>query len=1628
MQSNEVSYVEAHGTGTQAGDPLEIASIREVFGSTDRSVLHIGSHKGNIGHCETAAGVASLLKVLAMINKGRIPPQASHKNLNPSISPLEPDKMCIASRLELWDAPLLAACVNSYGAAGSNCALLCCKGPPQRIQSSKDPTAVVPSSQYPIVISAASKGSLYAYADCLEKYLQKVVPRPNLGDIAFTLSERRKYHRHLFITTVSDIDSLTESLRMMNDTNADIEIPSTRKRVVLAFGGQSKQNVGLAETVYQSYPRLRHYVDDCGNILTSLGFPAILPSIFQAEPIPDIVMLQCGTFAMQFACAQCWIDAGLEVDAIVGHNFGELTALVLSGILSLQDGIKLVASRASLMKSKWGPVNGTTLAIHSSREMVEDIVACINPSSGEPELEVACYSASSSQVVVSSSTTITQVEALLKEEPRFGGVRYQRLDVSHGFHSKFTTPILADLNEVSASLTFASPKIPLETCTAEQIRHVVPGRISQHAREPVYFFDAVTRIEKRLGPSIWLEAGMNSSIIPMIKKSVAAPDDHFFQGIKVQEGQEATSVLSNVTMNLWKEEIFASYWSFVSPNDHSSHGYNPIWLPPYQFQPTKHWLGNVDRTIEAQQKIAESLEAENPKPEEPIRLMTPKSLPGNDKSHVEFQIHLTSQRFQKIVSGHAVRQRPLCPAAMYMECATMAVQLLLQKHLEPGTLYFEDLSFQAALGVDVAREAILTLEQTKSGCSWIFVAKSTSKMDSNPRFVTHAKGKVGLMAPPKLTTYEMLILDRMTELEKKLNVEKLRLQRAYALFSRVVTYADFLQGISHISLDGEQAIAEIKIPIDNVGNEDSTVIDLCDTVALDVFIQVVGLLINSSNRVNSNEVFVATKVESTAISAACDFGSCKSWTVYAKFRPIGDDQAAGDIFVLAHSGTLVMTITGIHFTKILISKLEKLLDTANPGDSEDAVTKSKGLSGASPSLSSATSSSMELKTSPSSTSSVASLQSDEQPNTPKPSEDAAAENLRNIVAEYTGLSASEVTLDATMVELGLDSLGAVEFADELQSHFGKEIAPEDLMTSNFEALAKILQVSISTRDTSNSDLPTPDTTQNTLAAQEAKAPMQSSGRQKDVLSILSETSGASPTSIQSQTTLRDLGIDSLSGIELKGDFENAFSIEIEEDGISLDSTVKEILVFLGAKELQETTSTPAAAEKPLSEPANGNSSSQSSQSKSPAALAKLMEVLVHCETRFNGEAESRGFSNYWRSVAPEQDELLLAYICEAFQVLEPSCWTVPRGEGLPKIQHLPKHDKVMSRLLQILERHNIVSKQGPNLVRGGETLPDKSSQDLHQSFVARFPKHSGEARLMALTGLKLADCLNGNADAASLMFGSPSARKIMEDYYCNSPMLSTLTEQLVTFLRGVVDKSQAVGDTAIRIFEVGAGFGGTTTRLAEVLQSSAVPVEYVFTDISSSLVKSAKSRFAKYGWMKFQTFNLESDAPQSMKDGFDIVIGTNCVHATTSKTASIRRLKQLLRPDGFVILSEVTQKIDWYDIVFGLLEGWWLATDGSPYPLQPAESWMDSFKEAGFSSVTYSRGETSESNTQQLLVASQKEMSKPPRAPPTPGQGKTDHAVETVVYKEVNGTKIEADIYLPQEASGKAMPVGIDTA
>lgn len=409
MRPEEVSYVEAHGPGTQAGDPVEIASIREVFGGPHRcDVLQVGSVKANIGHCGPAAGIISVIKTLLMIEKGILPPMANFSGLNPKIPPLEPDQMTISGAQTSWDTAFKAVCVNSYGAAGSNSALIVCQ-PPKGQDTDRQERRDL---SFPIVFSALSKQSLIGYFKILRKHLAASSSGFEVGDLAFSLAERTRRHRFLWTATVTKPGGLLDS---MGTDGEDInEILQHPKRVVLVFPGQSRQSIGFDKVLFDSCTILRTHLTHCDQEAKILGVSDLLSAIFAKQPLEDIILLQCGTFAVQYACASSWISCGLKVDTLIGHSFGELTALAVSGTLDLRDALRIVVSRARFMASKWGSERGTMLAIHEKAEVISDLITRLPQSC--KDVEIACYNAHASHVVVGAEASITELERLLTNE------------------------------------------------------------------------------------------------------------------------------------------------------------------------------------------------------------------------------------------------------------------------------------------------------------------------------------------------------------------------------------------------------------------------------------------------------------------------------------------------------------------------------------------------------------------------------------------------------------------------------------------------------------------------------------------------------------------------------------------------------------------------------------------------------------------------------------------------------------------------------------------------------------------------------------------------------------------------------------------------------------------------------------------------------------------------------------------------------------------------------------------------------------------------------------------------------------------------------------------------------------
>lgn len=1506
----DVSFVEAHGTGTPVGDPIEFESIRQVFGAAQRKQhLYIGSVKGNIGHTEAASGVAALIKAVLMLRKETIPAQANFTSLNPKIKPLEFDCMDIPRTNIPWKSDFRAVCINNYGASGSNAAMIVCQPPMMTSQ----PKKALP--RYPIFISAFSHPSLVAYCSLLQKKVSSVT---SLADLAFGLSDKQNRSLpHALSTTVTSLADLEKQLTAC----VSVQIPVQTKPVVLAFGGQTTDTINLSEDVYNSSYLLRSHLDHCDGVLRSAGLESLFPNIFRAEPTEDTVSLHCMLFSLQYSCAKSWIDSGLRVNAVIGHSFGQLTALCVSGHLSLEDGLRLVSGRAALIKSCWGNEKGSMMSLETDVDILKDLVST-------SKVEVACYNGPRSHVVVGDSSSIEKLEDLIAST----SIKSKKLNVTHGYHSVLTEPLLPALTELAAKLDWREPTFPLETCSDDQSwAHIEPRLIAEHTRNPVYFGQAVERIARRLGPCTWLEAGSGTPIISMVRRALdeSIRSEHNFQSMQLGTS-DAAGALADGTANLWKMGYKVQFFPFHRSQKQE---YTPVNLPSYQFEKTRHWLEYVDHS-----QIASSLPAPVAIESEPSLLSLLKS---NDQD-AEFIVDPRSQQYRLFVEGHAVLANPLLPAPLYVELVSTAA-LTVQ-----GSPFFipsvEDFEIQAPLGLDPSREITLALKGSKAvPHTWTFRVSSHNREAENSPLVQHAVGKVVLRSldEPNLRAefarYESLIGNHRSEALLANADNAMQGPLVYKVFARVVQYAEYYKGVKSVSSKSQEIVGQVVMP-----NHDTEALNdtILDPLAIDNFVQVAGLQVNSFKDCAENEVYIATKIDRIQPSHKFKERSlaARSWIVYSNYRQSTEKEVINDIYVFdSNSKDLVMLILGARFTKVLISSLTKVLSRANQN-------QLPGLS-------------LSLKSSPKTIQQPISF--------PKPP----------------------------------DSLNTLKLSS--RSTKTRPLEPENKHTRS--RAASSAAESTSSCDSSDGSISPPLTVSSVESARWDDQVLQL----KELVAEHLETDEA----IVSDTCLADLGFDSLIGMELLGAIENCFQIRVEMDNLTSESTFGDLSNLVLPKQI----STPAEQTECFDSTAGIPTTPQSlHRAETTGSIKNSQRAFDEIRFMYDSFATETGFANFWSEVHPKQLRLVNTYVIEAFAKLGCSLALLKPGEKIPPMQCHPKHKLLMAQLHEILLKSSLISSSPIGMVRTGLEIDDTSSNVLFRDLIKSFPLHEAEHALLNITGSQLAECLTDAVDPLQLLFRSKENKDLLEYVYQNGPMYAAVTRLLGNFL----ERALANVEGTIHILELGGGTGGTTKYIVDHLLHLNIKFTYTFTDISGSLVAAAKKRFAGRDYMDFKILDAEKNPPDILINYYHIILSTNCIHATKNLSQTSTNIRNMLREDGFLSLVEFTRNIFWFDLVFGLLDGWWSFEDGRTHVLADEVFWERSLKAAGFKHVAWTSGGSPEANTLRIITAFQEHSTMKPNS--------EEISTETVMFKQVGETSLYADIYFPRlsEVSHRKRPIG----
>ncbi|MFH8478752.1 amino acid adenylation domain-containing protein [Streptomyces sp. NPDC018055] len=706
----ELQYMEAHGTSTPVGDPIEAGALARALaiGRKPGTRAYVGSVKTNIGHTESAAGIAGLIKTVLCLKHRHIPPHINLERLNPAIDqaslPYE-----IPTGPTPWpehDGPARAG-VNSFGFGGTNAHVVLEEAPflpRESAPSAERAWSVLPlSARHPDALPELAAGIRAELAG-------ERGPAVTLPDLGHTLAHRRQHLPHRLSVVHTSRASLDEALaalqrgethpRAVQDRARDAEA----RRLVWVFTGMGPQWWGMGRQLLRDEPVFREAVTACDDALREFADWSLIEELTAEESasrMAETWLAQPANFALQVGLAALWRSYGVRPDAVVGHSTGEIAAFHEAGVYSLRDAARVAVHRSRLQQTLAG--TGTMLAVSLTEE--------------EAERRVRPYRDRVSVAAVNSPTSVTlagETEALglLADELRAEQLFAKFLTVQVPYHSVGMERIKDELLVELAPLEPRPAQLPLYLTGTEGVARgpeLDAAYWWKNVRDRVRFRAAVDRLAGD-GHQVFLEIGPHPVLGHAIRECLEATGATglTLPSIRRQEDESERFALSLASLHNLGADID---WDLLQPSG------RPVTLPPHPFRRDRHWteppavaqirLGHVDHPLLGRR---------------------------TDRAEPAWRARLDTESLPYL-ADHRIQDTVVFPAAGYIEMATQAVLRL----TGGTTAVLADIDLRKALflpdGEDRTVEVSLSLEDAA------FTIASPATGDDGERTV-HAAGIV----------------------------------------------------------------------------------------------------------------------------------------------------------------------------------------------------------------------------------------------------------------------------------------------------------------------------------------------------------------------------------------------------------------------------------------------------------------------------------------------------------------------------------------------------------------------------------------------------------------------------------------------------------------------------------------------------------------------------------------------------------------------------------------------------------------------------------------------------------------------------------------------------------------------
>ncbi len=584
LEPSEVDYIEAHGTGTALGDPIELGALSQVFGERDGSApLVLGSVKTNLGHLESAAGIAGFIKTVLSLGYGHIPQHLHFRQLTPHAVE-GASRFTIPAQGMSWPAVkrMRRAGVSSFGVSGTNAHVVLEQAPtPDPLKSPVSQPEPVVST---LVISGKTPARIASIAAMLAEWMTGEGSGVPLADVAHTVNHHRTRHKHFATVCARDRAQAVAGLQALATGESAVGVVGAHEGLckpgtVFVYSGQGSQWAGMGRQLLADEPAFAAAIDELEPVFVEqVGF-SLQQVLTEGQPVAGDARVQPVLMGLQLALTALWRSYGVKPDAVIGHSMGEVTAAVVAGALTPREGLRVIATRSRLMSRLAG--QGAVALLELDAGAAEKLVADF------PQVSLAGYLSPRQTVIAGSVAQVDAVIAAVTAQERFA----RRVNMEVASHTALMDPILPELRSALADLAPKEPAIPFISTVADGDTGAAAPLL-----DAAYWVDNVRR-PVRLCQAITTAAEHHATFIEISPHPTLAH--------AVSETLESTHHHSLATLSRDVDDTVSFHSNF-----NSTHVAQPPQLPhppePHPVLPsapwhhTQHWISVEDRVRAAE--------------------------------------------------------------------------------------------------------------------------------------------------------------------------------------------------------------------------------------------------------------------------------------------------------------------------------------------------------------------------------------------------------------------------------------------------------------------------------------------------------------------------------------------------------------------------------------------------------------------------------------------------------------------------------------------------------------------------------------------------------------------------------------------------------------------------------------------------------------------------------------------------------------------------------------------------------------------------------------------------------------------------------------------------------------------